>query len=232
MGVERKDIGVSEMLKNALHWKQWMVDDFRILIELGEQGDIDKKSLYKLVLHHLQTYKLVNQTYVFLTGDEDDKLFDLPNIEELQEILPTLDLSNLSTEGIIEPMLELELDDLSEELYEDALVVNQVDESDEDEDVIEIEEEMTQEDELIEDEDGDSFVDGLDLEDPMDDVIYDDVGVDVPSDEQLQEDSTNSRTDVSTTDIVGRLWGNLSNNALVNNEVNEGDVDDDEGRNE
>ena len=238
MGVEEK--GKSDMksiLKNALHWKQWMVDDFRILIELSEQDDVNKKALHSLIVHHLQTYQLVNQTYELILGD--DKLFDLPNIEKLQKILPTLDLEKVSSEGIIEPMLELELDELSEELHEDALTVdfedNVLDEDEYFEDDVDIE--ITVEDEeSLEDnsEEDELFVDSID---DVDEGLYDDIdtfdndeGLDDPSGEQAQEDLTNSKTDVSTSDIVGRLWGNLSSNALVVNEVNEGDVDVDEGR--
>ena len=240
MGVEEK--GKSDMksiLKNALHWKQWMVDDFRILIELSEQDDVNKKALHSLIVHHLQTYQLVNQTYELILGD--DKLFDLPNIEKLQKILPTLDLEKVSSEGIIEPMLELELDELSEELHEDALTVDFADDVlDEDEDKYfedDVDIEITVEDEeSLEDnsEEDELFVDSID---DVDEGLYDDIdtfdndeGLDDPSGEQAQEDLTNSKTDVSTSDIVGRLWGNLSSNALVVNEVNEGDVDVDEGR--
>lgn len=241
MGVEEK--GKSDMksiLKNALHWKQWMVDDFRILIELSEQDNVNKKALHSLIVHHLQTYQLVNQTYELILGD--DKLFDLPNIEKLQKILPTLDLEKVSSEGIIEPMLELELDELSEELHEDALTVDFEDDDlnednvlDEDEDKYfedDVDIEITVEDEeSLEDE---FFVDSMD---DVDEGLYDDIdtfdndeSLDDPSGEQDQEDLTNSRADVSTSDIVGRLWGNLSSNALVVNEVNEGDVDVNEGR--
>lgn len=242
MGVEEKShLDMNRVLKNALHWKQWMADDFRILIELSEQKGGDKRALHTLIVHHLQTYQLVNQTYDFITGGDDEKLFDLPNIEKLQEILPTLDLAKVFSEGIIEPMLELELDELSEELHEEALVVDFRDEAveesiDEDEFFEEDADiEITVEDEgsIISDSDEDDhFVDDIDVIDDVDDeeVFDEDKYLDDEVIEQPDSDLTNSKTNETTSDIVSRLWGDLSSKALVNNEVNEGDVDVDEGR--
>lgn len=224
MGVEQRNISVRDMLKNALQWKQWMVDDLRLLIHLSETGDIDSDSLHALMTHHLQTYELVNQTYTFLTDDDEDKLFDLPNIEELKRILPTLDLTKDSKEDIIEPMLELELDDLSGDLHAEAKQDSFVEEPLAVTDV-EVEDDEDEEDEPAADDvdEYEIFVDDLELDEPIESVEFE---------KEQDLDSTNIKTGVTTTDIVGKLWDNMSQSALVNNEVGEGDVEIDEGSNE
>lgn len=121
MGEEKIPFRVGDVLKNALHWKQWMANDLRVLIQMGREEGLDKKSLQDLITHHLKTYDLVNQTFVFITGDNEDKLFDLPNIDYLQEILPSLSFDRDELDDVIEPMLELELESLSGELKDETI---------------------------------------------------------------------------------------------------------------
>lgn len=118
MGGEKTQLPVGDLLKNALQWKQWMADDLRLLIRMKRDDQLDEDALRELTTHHLKTYDLVNQLFSFVTGDntEDGYLFDLPNVEYLLEVLPTLDVSEGDVDKMIEPMLELELDGLSQEL--------------------------------------------------------------------------------------------------------------------
>lgn len=118
---EKKTFGsVGDLLKNALQWKQWLADDLRLLVQMKKDEEVGVEAFQELLTHHLQTYELVNQTYSFVTEDQDEPLFDLPNLEYLQKIIPTLDVDQEDIDRLIEPMLELELESLSSELKNEA----------------------------------------------------------------------------------------------------------------
>lgn len=109
-----KSASIGEILKNALEWKQWMADDLRTLIKLRQEKGLDDLILLELMSHHLNTYNLLNTTFSMISGEEDNSLFDMPELELLQSIIPELTLPMLETD--IEPMLETKLDALSNEL--------------------------------------------------------------------------------------------------------------------
>lgn len=109
-----KSASIGEILKNALEWKQWMADDLRTMIKLRQEKGLDNVILLELMSHHLNTYHLLNTTFSMISGEEDNSLFDMPEIELLQSIIPELTLPMVETD--IEPMLETKLDALSNEL--------------------------------------------------------------------------------------------------------------------
>lgn len=109
-----KSASIGEILKNALEWKQWMADDLRSLIKLRQDKGLDELILLELMSHHLNTYTLLNTTFSMISGEEDNSLFDMPELELLQSIIPELTLPMIATD--IEPMLETKLDALSGEL--------------------------------------------------------------------------------------------------------------------
>lgn len=115
-----KSVSVNEVLKNALDWKQWMADDLRLLIKTAKEENTSETSMLNLINHHLKTYSLLNSVFGLVTGAPDDQLFDLPELELLQQAVPGLlaDSQNDQSETDIEPMLELTLNELSGNLNE------------------------------------------------------------------------------------------------------------------
>lgn len=110
-------VSVNDVLKNALDWKQWMADDLRLLIQTAKEETLSEAGKLNLIGHHLKTYQLVNNVFGLVTGSKDERLFDLPELEMLQEIVPELSALLVPTEDSeIEPMLELKLGELSGQL--------------------------------------------------------------------------------------------------------------------
>lgn len=154
---DEKAVSINTILKNALDWKQWMVDDLKLLLEVSRNEQLSDKALHALIMHHLKTYTLVNQSYSHIIGDSTSELFELPNLDYLKDILPGLDLANTSVDTVIEPMLELELDGLSKELREETLnpgvtqIIDERDDLDDSDDVdVDIDEDLEDVDDLDE----------------------------------------------------------------------------------
>lgn len=197
---DEKKVSVDSILKNALHWKQWMADDLKILLEVSRNEKLSDKALHALIMHHLKTYTLVNQSFSHITGRPDSDLFELPNLDYLKEILPGLDLSGDDVDTVIEPMLELELDGLSKELREETLnlgekkVVETNDDTtdmDDDEPLIKVtvEDDVTYELGAENDNDNNDNEDDVIIDDAIDDDVYDiDEMEDVDSLDDLLED--------------------------------------------
>ncbi len=194
--VNNKDVSVNTdinlLLKNALDWKQWMVDDLRILIEIEQDADLGTEATYRLIYHHLKTYRLVNEIFGVATGDIENELFDLPSIDYLRDLLPTLDLTEDDVEGIIEPMLELELDELSIQLKENI--------------------KQEQDDEVVVDdlELNDVDLEASEAEDSNDhEGLMDEFDVDDYSDEILEKSELKARqlrAKRNATEVVGKIW--------------------------
>lgn len=207
---DEKKVSVDSILKNALQWKQWMADDLRILLNVSRNDNLSDKALHQLITHHLKTYTLVNQSFGYMIDSPETELFELPNLDYLKEILPSLDLTESNVEKVIEPMLELELDGLSRELRDETLKPKE-----EEEEAVEVLHD--------EDESEDVFVDedNLDLHDEhdfTDDVLeYEDVDVDdVVDTQEIEMDN-----DLITSDAE------QDDDTYVEDEVHELDVDDD-----
>lgn len=225
-------ISIDNILKNALHWKQWMADDLRILLDTSRNENLSDKALHRLIMHHLKTYTLVNQSFSYMIDSPDTDLFELPNLDYLKEILPGLDLDENDVEKVIEPMLELELDGLSKELREETLHPTEKILDDLGVEDIEI---FVENDELdfIEDEDDleDDDSDLLDelglIDDDEDDDSEDFDEDDEPEDDFDEEipkivDIPESR--VETKDLIGKLWDDMAIDD-VKLGLNKGDAD-------
>ena len=203
---DEKKVSVDNILKNALQWKQWMADDLRILLEVSRNDNLSDQALHRLITHHLKTYTLVNQSFGYMIDSPETELFELPNLDYLKEILPSLDLTESNVEKVIEPMLELELDGLSRELRDETLKPKEA---------VEVLD--------AEDESDDDFVDEYNLDlhddhDSTDDVLEyeDDVVDDVVDTQEIEMDN-----DLITSDVE------QDDDTYVEDEVHELDVDDD-----
>lgn len=206
---DEKKVSVDSILKNALQWKQWMADDLRILLNVSRNDNLSDKALHRLITHHLKTYTLVNQSFGYMIDSPETELFELPNLDYLKEILPSLDLTDSNVEKVIEPMLELELDGLSRELRDETLkpkeAVELLHDEDESEDVV----------------DDEYNLDLHDEHDSTDDVLeyeyeYDDVVDDVVDTQEIEMDNELITSDIEQDDDI-----------YVEDEVHELDVDDD-----
>lgn len=206
---DEKKVSIDSILKNALHWKQWMADDLRILLNVSRNESLSDKALHRLIAHHLKIYTLVNQSFSYMIDSPETELFELPNLDYLKEILPSLDLTELNVEKIIEPMLELELDGLSRELRDETLKPKEAVE------LLDAEDDEDESEDVVVDE---YNLDLHDEHDFTDDVLeYEDVDVDDVVDTQgIEMDNELITSDVDPDD-----------DTYVEDEVHELDADDD-----
>lgn len=205
---------VGLVLKNALEWKQWMADDLRILIDLVQDDGLNQHRVEELVMHHLDTYRLVNDVFDSVSGGLGEPLFSLPSIERLQKLMPTLDFTAEGVEQLLEPMLELEVGELSNTLEQEILRKG-VD-SGSAEDAVRVDDEIEIDDDTNEVED--VVDDGFDSSDEYVDDISD----------GLSELTSIQSNTYRTLDIVGEVWGNKSDmiSKLTSSKSNDGvDVD-------
>lgn len=235
---DEKKVSIDSILKNALHWKQWMADDLRILLNVSRNENLSDKALHRLITHHLKTYTLVNQSFGYMIDSPETELFELPNLDYLKEILPSLDLTESNVEKVIEPMLELELDGLSRELRDETLKPKEAvellyaeDESEDvfvDEDNLELHDEHDSTDDVVDYDVDDTQEIELDNDlitsdaDPDDDTYVEDEvhELDVDDDiDDIEEDDEDDlpipmivdipESKVETKDLIGELWDNM-----------------------
>lgn len=113
----KNELNMHDILRSALDWKQWLADDLRLLIQAKKDDLADDSIIRDFVIQHLSTYDLLNRMFNMIMGDLNGDVFSMPEISELQQVVPDLtDAVESEQNHDVEPMLELQLDKLGQDL--------------------------------------------------------------------------------------------------------------------